>query len=302
MAIEGIITAMVTPLNDDGTLSEERTRHLIEKLLSQGISGLFILGTNGEFFALTDDEKVAYAKMVVTIVAKRIPVYVGTGGIATDQVITLSQKMERLGVSGVSVITPYLVSLRQEELYTHYERIASKVDLPILLYNIPQNTKNNIEAETLAKLSQIPNIVGVKDSSGDLSQLQSYIELTSQNDFSILVGSDSKILSGLQMGASGAVAATSNVLTKTDIGIYQQFKKGHQTEASRLQKSIDAYRNVLKYGTVPAVLKYSLGKIGYPVGKPRSPVLSRLTKEEKQAIISVLNDYSEAENFQENLT
>ncbi|AQP43238.1 dihydrodipicolinate synthase [Streptococcus gallolyticus] len=298
MRITGIITAMVTPLNDDGSLSRDGVVSLVNRLIKNGVSGLFILGTNGEFFGLSDDEKVAYAKMVVEVVAGRVPIYVGTGAIGTKKVITLSQRMEEVGVSAISIITPYLLSFSQDELYAHYKLISDTVSLPIILYNIPQNTGNNLEPETVGRLAKHPNIIGIKDSSGNLEQLAKYIDLTRQEDFSVLIGSDSRILAALQLGADGAVAATSNVLTKTDVGIYEHFLNHQLKEAEKLQESINAYRKVLKYSTIPSVLKYTLNQIGIPVGDSLSPVKLTLTVDEKKEINKVLKSYQEYENFE----
>lgn len=298
MRITGIITAMATPLNDDGSLSRDGVVSLVNRLIKNGVSGLFILGTNGEFFGLSDDEKVAYAKMVVEVVAGRVPVYVGTGAIGTKKVITLSQRMEEVGVSAISIITPYLLSFSQDELYAHYKLISDTVSLPIILYNIPQNTGNNLEPETVGRLAKHPNIIGIKDSSGNLEQLAKYIDLTRQEDFSVLIGSDSRILAALQLGADGAVAATSNVLTKTDVGIYEHFLNHQLKEAEKLQESINAYRKVLKYSTIPSVLKYTLNQIGIPVGDSLSPVKLTLTVDEKKEINKVLKSYQEYENFE----
>lgn len=298
MRITGIITAMATPLHDDVSLSRDGVVSLVNRLIKNGVSGLFILGTNGEFFGLSDDEKVAYAKMVVEVVAGRVPVYVGTGTIGTKEVIALSQRMEEVGVSAVSIITPYLLSFSQDELYAHYKLISDAVTLPIILYNIPQNTGNNLEPETVGRLAKLPNIIGIKDSSGNLEQLAKYIDLTRQEDFSVLVGSDSRILAALQLGADGAVAATSNVLTKTDVGIYRHFLSHQLKEAEKLQESINAYRKVLKYSTIPSVLKYTLNQIGIPVGDSLSPVKLTLTADEKKEINKVLKSYQEYENFE----
>ena len=298
MRITGIITAMATPLNDDGSLSRDGVMSLVNRLIKNGVSGLFILGTNGEFFGLSDDEKVAYAKMVVEVVAGRVPVYVGTGAIGTKKVITLSQRMEEVGVSAISIITPYLLSFSQDELYAHYKLISDTVSLPIIIYNITQNTGNNLEPETVGRLAKHPNIIGIKDSSGNLEQLAKYIDLTRQEDFSVLIGSDSRILAALQLGADGAVAATSNVLIKTDVGIYEHFLNHQLKEAEKLQESINAYRKILKYSTIPSVLKYTLNQIGIPVGDSLSPVKLILTADEKKEINKVLKSYQEYENFE----
>ncbi len=297
MSLDGIITAMATPIGENETVSVEGVNALVERLITNGIKGLFILGTNGEFFSLSDDEKVEYAKIVVEKAAGRVPVYVGTGGISTKAVINLTKKMESIGISAVSIITPFLLSFSQDELYHHYEEISKNTKLPIILYNIPQNTNNNLEPETVSKLAKFPNIIGIKDSGGDLKQLESYIELTKDDDFSVLVGSDSKILAALQLGATGAVAATSNVLTKTDVGIYDNFLSGNIEEAKRLQESIDEYRRILKFSTVPSVLKYTLKQIGIPVGTTFSPVCLNLSESEKSDIQNVLESYQTYEKF-----
>lgn len=288
---------MATPIGENETVSVEGVNALVERLITNGIKGLFILGTNGEFFSLSDDEKVEYAKIVVEKAAGRVPVYVGTGGISTKAVINLTKKMESIGISAVSIITPFLLSFSQDELYHHYEEISKNTKLPIILYNIPQNTNNNLEPETVSKLAKFPNIIGIKDSGGDLKQLESYIELTKDDDFSVLVGSDSKILAALQLGATGAVAATSNVLTKTDVGIYDNFLSGNIEEAKRLQESIDEYRRILKFSTVPSVLKYTLKQIGIPVGTTFSPVCLNLSESEKSDIQNVLESYQTYEKF-----
>lgn len=297
MSLDGIITAMATPIGENETVSVEGVNALVERLITNGIKGLFILGTNGEFFSLSDDEKVEYAKIVVEKAAGRVPVYVGTGGISTKAVINLTKKMESIGISAVSIITPFLLSFSQDELYHHYEEISKNTKLPIILYNIPQNTNNNLEPETVSKLAKFPNIIGIKDSGGDLKQLESYIELTKDDDFSVLVGSDSKILAALQLGATGAVAATSNVLTKTDVGIYDNFLSGNIEEAKRLQESIDEYRRILKFSTVTSVLKYTLKQIGIPVGTTFSPVCLNLSESEKSDIQNVLESYQTYEKF-----
>lgn len=271
MKIEGIITAMVTPMSD-GKIDELATKKLVNHLIEKGIHGLFILGTNGEFFSLTDDEKVKFAQIVVDEVAGRVPVFAGAGSIATCQVIDLANKFANLGVDAVSVITPYLIKLNQNELIEHYLTIANEINIPVILYNIPQNTGINIDESVFKKLIKHPNIIGIKDSSGDIKQLEKFIEMNNRTDFSILIGSDSKILQALEIGASGAVAATSNFLTKTDLNIYTAFKTGNQIKAKELQDSINPFRKILRYASIPSVLKYSMSFKGIDVGRPRKPI------------------------------
>lgn len=269
MKIKGIITAMVTPLSEDG-INEAATRKLVNKLINDGVHGLFVLGTNGEFYALSEAEKLALVKIVVDEAAGRVPVFAGSGGISTEEVIKVTNQFAELGVDAVSVITPYLIKLSDEELIQHYQTIALNTNLPMILYNIPANTQLSINESVFKELIQLPQIIGIKDSSGNLENIQMYLETNDREDFSILIGSDSLILPALQMGVDGAVAATSNVLTKTDLGIYQAFLENKMERAQVLQESINDFRGILKLATVPSVLKHSLELIGFPVGAPKN--------------------------------
>lgn len=271
MKIKGIITAMVTPLSEDG-INEAATRKLVNKLINDGVHGLFVLGTNGEFYALSEAEKLALVEIVVDEATGRVPVFAGSGGISTEEVIKVTNQFAELGVDAVSVITPYLIKLSDEELIQHYQTIALNTNLPMILYNIPANTQLSINESVFKELIQLPQIIGIKDSSGKLENIQMYLEMNDREDFSILIGSDSLILPALQMGVDGAVAATSNVLTKTDLGIYQAFLENKMERAQVLQESINDFRGILKLATVPSVLKHSLELIGFPVGAPKNPV------------------------------
>ncbi len=293
MEVKGIITAMVTPFKDTGEIDEERTRTLIQHLLNKQVHGLFILGTNGEFHLLSEKEKLTFAEIVLTEVAGRVPVYVGTGGNSTAEVISLSLKMEKLGADAVSIITPYFVAPSQEELVEHYQKIAKALTIPILLYNIPKNTGVNLSVETVKALAKEPTIIGIKDSSGAIENIKSYIEATVNEEFAVLSGSDSLILAALEIGAKGAIAATSNVLTWNDVEIYRQWTQGNLTAAKEQQENINEFRRILKFGTIPSVLKKSLEIIGLPVGAPRLPV-KPVKSDAIREIEKVLSVYQQA--------
>lgn len=296
MKIKGIITAMVTPLSEDG-INEVATRKLVNKLINDGVHGLFVLGTNGEFYALSEAEKLALVKIVVDEAAGRVPVFAGSGGISTEEVIKVTNQFAELGVDAVSVITPYLIKLSDEELIQHYQTIALNTNLPMILYNIPANTQLSINESVFKELIQLPQIIGIKDSSGKLENIQMYLETNDREDFSILIGSDSLILPALQMGVDGAVAATSNVLTKTDLGIYQAFLENKMERAQVLQESINDFRGILKLATIPSVLKHSLELIGFPVGAPKKPVRKVSSKFDAE-ICETLLKYKEIEGME----
>ncbi|MFV0380830.1 MAG: dihydrodipicolinate synthase family protein [Breznakia sp.] len=290
MEIKGMITAMVTPWDKDDEINEEASKQLIEKLIADGVDGLFILGTNGEFTLMSDDEKVAFAKLVVRACKGRVPVYAGAGACGTKQVIDLGNRLKEVGVDVLSIIAPYFQSLSKKEMIAHYKNIAAHIDMPILLYNIPSVTKNPISAEVVTQVCMIPNIKGIKDSSGDLALTQAYLDASKHEDFVVLIGSDSRILAALEMGAKGAVAATSNLLTKNDVAIYQNFIKGDIKEAKKCQEAIEAFRAVNKRGIQPSILKRSLSLSGIDVGYARQPI-QKPSAEDDQAILEMLKQY-----------
>ncbi|WP_086312999.1 dihydrodipicolinate synthase [Enterococcus sp. 7F3_DIV0205] len=268
----GIITAMVTPIDKTNKLNIVATKKLVNHLIDKKVNGLFILGTNGEFHVLSEVEKLRFAEIVITETNGRVPVYVGTGGNSTNQVIKLSKEMTSLGADALSVITPFFVAPTESELITHYQTIADAKIAPILLYNIPKNTGTDISRNTVEKLAEHQNIIGIKDSSGKIENIKGYIDASKNKDFCVLAGSDSLILDALQAGATGAIAATSNVLTEIDVAIYQYWLEGKIEKARMMQDSIEEFRRILKLGTIPSALKAAITYQGIDVGQPRLPV------------------------------
>lgn len=291
MEIRGIITAMVTPFDENQKINETAARQLVDKLIGQGVHGLFILGTNGEFHVLSDDEKVEFAKIVIDQAAHRVPVYVGAGACGTQETIKLAQRMEAVGADALSVISPYFIAPTQQELADHYCSVAEAVNIPIIMYNIPKNTGVNIEPETVKSLIGVKNIAGIKDSSGNMENMQGYIDAGEGSDFVVLVGSDSKILPALKIGAAGAIAGTSNVIAKLDVSIYDNYLNGNMEAAEQAQKDIDVLRGVLKLGTVPSVMKRAVTLLGINVGDARYPV-SKLPTEADEKIKEALAYYN----------
>lgn len=290
---EGIITPIVTPFNRDEqqTINYEATKDLIEHLISKGVHGIFILGSNGEFHVIDEEEKVEFAKYVVEVVDHRVPVFVGTGACSTRETVRLSQKMEEIGADALSVITPYFLKPKDEELYQHFKEVAESVNIPIILYNIPKATGCNISKEVVARLAEIPNIKGIKDSSGDMENVKGYIEASEGKDMHVLMGSDSKISAGYKMGAKGAIAGTSNVITDVIVGLYNALEAKDEETAEKLQKDIDVLRGVLPFGTVPSVMKRAVELAGIAeVGPARKPV-RELSEEVDEKIKEMLRYY-----------
>lgn len=290
MEYKGIICAMITPLDENQNINPQATCKLIDYLIDKGVYGLFILGTNGECHVLTDDEKVEFAKLVIDHTNNRVPVFVGTGGNSTREVINLSKRMEEIGASALSIITPYFVAPTQQELILHYKTIANSVSLPIMMYNMPGKTGINIEPESVSELAKVKNIVGIKDSSGKLDNMKAYIEVTREEDFSVFSGSDSLILDILKAGGQGAVAATANFLAGIDVAIYNNFINGDLEAAQEAQNSIEELRRILKLGTIPSVIKKAVALNGIDVGAARLPV-TEPTGDALEEIKQVVENY-----------
>ncbi len=270
--IKGVIVPLLTPMNDDETINEKELRNQVNHQIESGIHALFPLGTNGEAYILSREEKEQVLKIVVDEAKGRVPVYGGTGCISTKETIELSLKAKEIGVDVLSIITPSFAAASQDELYEHYKEVAKAVDLPIVLYNIPARTGNALAPATVEKLSKIPNIVGVKDSSGNFDNMLQYIEKTRyRKDFAVLSGNDSLILWCLLAGGRGGIAGCANVFPSTMASIYDTFIAGNLDKAREIQDSIRSFRDCFKFGNPNTIVKTAVSLLGYPVGKCRKP-------------------------------
>ncbi|MAM56068.1 MAG: 4-hydroxy-tetrahydrodipicolinate synthase [Salinicola sp.] len=287
---KGIVPALITPLDSHEEIDEAGLRRLVDILISKGVHGLFALGTNGEFFSLSDEEKVRVATIVKDQAAGRVPVYAGTGGYTTRGVIELNARMADVGVDGLSIITPYFNGATQAELITHYERIAAATDLPILLYTIPAKAGVTLEVSSVATLSKIPNIRGIKDSGGDFDRLVQLIRLR-RDDFAVFTGTDSMILWTLMAGGDGAVAATTNAVPDVVMTIWNAWRAGDFETAREAQEKLRPLRSAFALGTMPSVLKTAANLLGMPAGPARSPVQA-LTPQALAKLKQALEAYS----------
>ena len=284
---KGIIAAMVTALNEDESLNEREIRNQVNRQIAAGVDAVFCLGTNGEFYIQSQEEKLRVMEIVVSEAAGRVPVYAGTGCVGTKETIALSQKAKEIGADVLSVISPYFAAISQTELYMHYATVAAAVDLPIVMYNMPARTGNNLAPETVARLADIPNIVGVKDSSGNWENLKAYIDATRGKEFRVLSGNDSLILPTLKEGGAGGITAVANIYPKTMVAIYQNFIKGDLAAAEAAQNSIAPIRACFKFGNPNTVTKKATNLRGYPVGPCRAP-FQYLSEEAVAAIAEVI--------------
>lgn len=287
--IKGIIPPIITPMNADESINEEELRRQVNRLIDAGVHGLFPFGTNGEGYILSAEEKEQVLRIVVDETKGRVPVYAGTGCVSTAETIKQSLMAKEVGADVLSIITPSFAAASQEELYNHYKEVAEAVDLPIILYNIPARTGNSLAPATVARLSKIPNIVGVKDSSGNFDNMLQYIEKTKDSNFIVLSGNDSLILWCLLAGGRGGIAGCANVYPDTMVNIYEQFIKGDINKAREYQDSIRSFRDCFKFGNPNTIVKTAVSLLGYPVGKCRKP-FSSLSEEGINAIKKVLEE------------
>jgi len=288
LVVKGIIPAMVTPLDQDEKLDESGIREVINYLIDSGVHGIFVCGSQGESYALSEDERKRVVEIAVDEVNGRVPVYAGTGAVTTKATIELSRYAMDVGADAVTVVTPYFIRPSQDELYMHYKRVAESVDIPVMIYNNPGRTNVNLEAETVKRLAEIDNIVGIKDSSGDLTLTAQYI-MECPDDFAVLAGRDSLILATLLYGGKGAVAATANVAPKLVVGIYENFIKGDLKKARELQFKLLPLRLAFSLGTFPVVVKEAMNLLGKPSGPAKSPV-SSLPEEKRAKLKSLLKE------------
>ncbi len=273
MRPEGIIVPLVTPMDGDGNIALGAIGEQVDRMIDSGVDGIFAFGTNGEGYILSYEEKEKVLSSVIDAVSGRVPVYAGTGAISTEEAVRTSRMAARLGADYLSVITPSFAKASQEELYAYYETVAASTDLPIIIYNIPARTGNAVSPETVGRLAKLGNIVGAKDSSGDFSNILSYIQegRKADPDFAILSGNDRLIIWTLIAGGKGGIAGCANVYPKTLASIYDLYKEGRIEEAIQVNESLADFRALFKFGNPNTVVKKAVQLLGYEVGECRAP-------------------------------
>ncbi|MCC6417176.1 MAG: 4-hydroxy-tetrahydrodipicolinate synthase [Gemmataceae bacterium] len=289
MQLKGIIPPVATPMQANEDLDLPRLKWFIDHLIAQGVHGIFVLGTNSEFYALDEREKQEVIATTVAHVRGRVPVFAGTGAETTREAVRLTRMAEKEGVQGVSVITPYFVSPNQQEIADHYRRIAESTSVPVILYNNPGTCGGvKIDVETVARLAEVPNILGIKDSSGDLQNTNELIRVVPDR-FSVLMGRDTLIYHALIWGAKGAVPATANVAPRLVVDVYEAAVRGDHAAAQAAQRRLNPVRLSLTLGTAPGGVKAALAMLGMPIGPSRSPV-APLSADKQQKMRAALQE------------
>ena len=266
-----LLTAMVTPFNEEGMVDYEQAKKLALALLNSGSDGVLVVGTTGESPTLTRQEELCLFSEVKSAVGERGAVIAGTGSNSTAEALEATKEAERIGVDACLLVVPYYNKPTQEGLYRHFKAIAQSTDLPCILYNVPSRTVTNLSAETVIKLSQIDNIIGVKEASGNLSQISQIISNTGE-DFLVWSGNDSDTLPILALGGYGIISVASNLIGSQIKEMIDSFISGKTDKAAEIHRHLLPLIDALFIVSNPIPVKYAVNCVGFNVGKPRLPL------------------------------
>ena len=283
----GSITAIVTPFRD-GSVDEAAFKNLIEFQIANGTSGIVPCGTTGESATLSYEEHHRVIELAIESAATRIPVIAGTGSNSTAETIELTRHAEKAGAQGALLITPYYNKPSQQGLYEHYRTVAAETGLPIILYNVPGRTSVNMLPETVGKLSEIKNIVGIKEATGDLKQVSDILEY-SREGFLVLSGDDFTTLPLLAIGGHGVISVTSNVAPRMVSDMIKAFEAGNLEEAKRLHYKLQPLHRAMFIETNPVPVKTALAMMGMTGEEMRLPLVA-MSEANKGKLASALKE------------
>lgn len=284
----GTGTALVTPMNKDGTVDEEALRRLVDFQEENGVDMLLPCGSTGEAATLSAEEHIKVIKIVVDQ-AKRAKIVAGAGSNCTREAVELSKKAADFGADGLLSISPYYVKPTQEGIYRHYEAIAKASDLPIIIYNVPGRTGSNITAETEIKMAGIPNIAGVKEASGNIEQIQEIIAKRPKN-FTVLSGDDSMTYDVMCSGGNGVFSVVSNCLPKQVSQMVNHLRDGNRDKARELNNQLMPLFKGAFVESNPIPIKYIMAKMGFGTNTLRLP-LTPLSQKSVEYIDEIIAAY-----------
>ncbi|WP_337020200.1 4-hydroxy-tetrahydrodipicolinate synthase [Oceanobacillus massiliensis] len=286
MNFGNVLTAMVTPFNEALEIDFEATGRLVDYLIANGSDGLVVAGTTGESPTLSHNEKLELFEFVVKVADGRIPIIAGTGSNNTRASIELTKEAEATGVDAIMLVSPYYNKPSQEGMYQHFRSIAESTELPVMLYNIPGRSVVNLEPETIVRLSEIKNIVSVKEASGDLNRTTEIISRTT-DDFSVYSGEDSLTLPSLAIGGTGIISVASHIIGNEMQEMMEQYKKGKPDNAAAIHHQLLPVMQALFAAPSPAPVKEALNRLGVDVGGVRLPLIP-LSDAERESLYNVI--------------
>lgn len=288
----GVTVAMITPMDENGRIMEESIRKHVDFLIDKGVNCLYPLGTTGEMYLLTVEERKKVAETVVDQAKGRVTVFVHVGAMRQSDTIELAQHASSIGADGIGVVTPSFFTVRDNELEEYYVSVAKSVpsDFPVYLYNIPQCSTNDLKPEVAERIvKRAPNVIGIKYSFADMLRTAEYLRVNNGN-FSVLQGADRLLHEALAMGCDGTVSGNSSVYPEPFVGVYKAFKEGNVEEARKQEKIAQEVSEILKNGSNMAYYKAALKLRGIDAGHMRKPLLD-LTEEQFEELKSLLKKY-----------
>lgn len=291
---EGIWSPMPTPLDTTGHIDAKRIPELVEYLVGGGVDGLFPLGTSGEFAFLSRDERRTMIKHVVDAANGRVPVAAGVSDTSIDSVIQYAKEAEDLGADAVVTTTPYYFATGDKGIHNFITAIVGRINLPLILYNIPDYTRNPVSVQLLNELSEEHLIVGMKYTENNLSKLIQYLASCGKT-ISILNGTFALTYSCLSFGGAGSVISVANITPKKASSIYDDFRAGRLESAAKTQLELMQIDQILSVGSFPAAMKYAMSLVGQPVGGTKPPIPD-LSDSEKSIVRGMLENYQKHES------
>lgn len=287
--IRGVIPPIVTPVDAQECVEELGLRRVVEHVIDGGVHGILSLGSNGEFYGLDHEQQERAVRVTLNQVGGRVPVYMGIGAITTKECVTLARMGNDLGVQAITMLPPMFLTPNEDELYRHFLTIADATSLPVLLYNNPDRVGNNISVRLMERLADIPNIVGVKDSSGDMTLTAEYIRRTREKGFKVMAGRDVMILGSMVYGAVGCVASTANIVPALVVEIYNKFMSGDLHGAREAQFKLAPLRMAFNLASFPVVTKEAMNLLGLEVGNSILPNTAA-TEENRKKLRAILTE------------
>ena len=268
----GAGVALITPMNDDGSVNYEKLRELLEFHVANKTDAIIICGTTGEASTLSDEEHLECIRFACEVINKRIPVIAGTGSNCTQSAIELSKEAEKSGVDGLLLVTPYYNKATQNGLKAHYKAIAKEVNVPIILYNVPSRTGTRLAPQTVVDLChEVPNIVGVKDATGDISEVAELMSLA-KGTVDVYSGNDDQIVPVLSLGGKGVISVLSNILPKETHDMVASYLEGDVAKSCEMQLKYFDLVKALFCEVNPIPVKKALNLMGMEVGSLRLPL------------------------------
>lgn len=268
----GAGVALITPMNEDGSVNYEKLRELLEFHVANKTDAIIICGTTGEASTLSDEEHLECIRFACEVIDKRIPVIAGTGSNCTQSAIELSKEAEKSGVDGLLLVTPYYNKATQNGLKAHYKAIAKEVNVPIILYNVPSRTGTRLAPQTVVDLChEVPNIVGVKDATGDISEVAELMSLA-KGTVDVYSGNDDQIVPVLSLGGKGVISVLSNILPKETHDMVASYLEGDVAKSCEMQLKYFDLVKALFCEVNPIPVKKALNLMGMEVGSLRLPL------------------------------